>query len=364
MKNTSFNIPECAGLGRRFVFAAVTVAFAALASGCAGLGGAAGGSTGGAPIGTAGAAGSGGAGAGAVVPGPGGVAAVPGSVPGGPAGTVVLPAGASAAHAPVRVGLALGGGAARGFAHIGVIKVLEAQGITVDYIAGTSAGSVVGSLYASGLDGYGLQQMALTMDESLFADWTFGGRSMFRGEAIATWINRTLGNKSIEQLKRPFGIVATRLSNGEGALFQRGNVGTAVRASSAVPGVFSPVTIGGVEYVDGGLTSPVPVRAVRRMGADFVIAVDISTDPVGQPTSSVTDLLLQTFTIMGKSINRFELGEADVVIRPPITSGSADFGARHQAILAGEKAATAALPELRQKLAARRAGLAAVVPAR
>jgi len=331
MKTTFRSLPSCADIRRRFVLSAgVALALAGCAAGPGG---------------------------GAAPTGAGGAASAP--IASGGVGTVAAqPPSVARQPAPVHVGLALGGGAARGFAHIGVIKVLEAQGITVDYVAGTSAGSVVGALYASGLDGYGLQQMALTMDESLFADWTFGGRSMFRGEAIAAWINRAVGNRTIEQLKRPLGIVATRLSNGEGALFQRGNVGAAVRASSAVPGVFAPVVIGGQEYVDGGLTSPVPVRAARRMGADFVIAVDISTDPAGQPTASVTDMLLQTFTIMGKSINRFELGEADVVIRPAITSGSADFTARHQAVLAGERAATAALPELRQKLAARRSGIA------
>ncbi|WP_407919689.1 patatin-like phospholipase family protein [Derxia lacustris] len=333
-------------MGRRLVFSAALTLLAAL-PGCAGLGGSA--ATPQAPV---------------TAPAQTPAASAPATpTVTAPAHPPVAAAGSDPARpagaAPVarpRIGLALGGGAARGFAHIGVIKVLEAQGITVDYIAGTSAGSVVGSLYASGLDGYGLQQLALTMDESLFADWALGGRSMFRGEAIAGWINRSVGNRTIEQFKRPLGIVATRLSNGESVLFQRGNAGAAVRASSAVPGVFAPVTIGGVEYVDGGLTSPVPVRAARRMGADFVIAVDISSDPAGQPVASVTDLLLQTFTIMGKSINRFELGEADVVIRPAITSGSADFAARHQAVLAGERAATAALPELRQKLAARRAG--------
>ncbi len=256
---------------------------------------------------------------------------------------------------PVKVGLALGGGAARGFAHIGVIKVLEANGIQVDLVAGTSAGSLVGSLYASGLNGFELQQMAMRMDESVFADWTFAGRGMFRGEALQTWVNQAVGQRPIEQLKRPFGVTATDLGNGDLILFQRGNTGMAVRASSSVPSVFAPVVINGREYVDGGLAEPVPVRSARRMGADFVIAVDISADPVGQPTESVSDLLLQTFTIMGRSINRLELAEADVVVRPQLNTKSTDFSARHQAILAGELAMTAALPELRTKLALKRA---------
>lgn len=264
---------------------------------------------------------------------------------------------------PIRIGLALGGGAARGFAHIGVIKVLEANGIVPDLVSGTSAGSLVASLYASGMSGYELQQIALKMDESVFADWTLAGRGMFRGEALQNWVNHAVGQRPIERLDRPLGITATDLSSGDLALFRRGNTGMAVRASSAVPSVFAPVVIGGREYVDGGLASPVPVRSARKMGADFVIAVDISSDPAGQPTGSVSDLLLQTFTIMGRSINRFELVEADVVVRPNIQARSTDFSARHQAILAGEVAMSALLPELKNKLAAKRSPVA-TLPAR
>jgi NTE family protein len=249
-----------------------------------------------------------------------------------------------------KVALALGGGAARGFAHIGVIKILEAHGIKVEIVAGTSAGSVVGSLYASGLNAFELQQLALRMDESVFADWTLGNRGMFRGEALQQWVNQQISQRLIEQLPRKLGITATDLASGEGIVFQRGNIGVAVRASSSVPGVFTPVVINGREYVDGGLTAPVPVLAARSMGADVVIAVDISAEPAGQTTQSVTELLLQTFAIMGRSINRHELGEADVVIRPVLQTKGTDFAARHLAILAGEQAALAALPKIKQKL--------------
>ena len=258
---------------------------------------------------------------------------------------------APSSRRPPRVGLALGGGAARGFAHIGVIKVLEAQGLHADYVAGTSAGSVVASLYASGLHGFDLQQMALKMDESVFADWTLGGRGLFRGEALQSWINQAVGNRLIEQMRIPLGITATDLRSGESMLFRRGNVGMAVRASSAVPSVFAPVEINGREYVDGGLTMPVPVGSVRSMGAEFVVAVDISSDPTGQPTSSMSELLLQTFTIMGRSINQRELASAEVVVRPGLITKGTDFAARHQAILAGEVAMTAVLPMLREKIA-------------
>jgi len=252
-----------------------------------------------------------------------------------------------------RLGLALGGGAARGFAHIGVIQVLEEAGIKVDLVAGTSAGSLVAALYAAGRNGSMLARLALQMDESAITDWAFPGRGLIRGEALARYVREQTGGKAIEQLPLPLGIVATDLDNGQAVLFQRGDVGAAVRASSAVPAIFQPVKIGTREYVDGGLVSPVPVRFARQMGAELVIAVDISTPPDGNATGDPFKLLLQTFAIMGRSINQFELKDADVVLRPRLVGvSSADFTARQRAIDAGREAALAALPLLRQRLAA------------
>ena len=254
---------------------------------------------------------------------------------------------------PPRIGLALGGGAARGFAHIGVIQVLEEAGIRPDLVVGTSAGSLVAALYASGKNGAELGRLALAMDESAITDWAFPGRGLIRGEGLARVARDNTGGRTIEQLPMPLGIVATDLDSGEGTLFQRGDLGTAVRASSAVPAVFQPVRIGSREYVDGGLVSPVPVRFARQMGAELVIAVDISTTPDGNPTGDMMRLLLQTFAIMGRSINRFELKEADVVLRPKLRGqSSADFTLRRQTIDAGREAATAALAQLRERLAA------------
>ena len=254
---------------------------------------------------------------------------------------------------PPRIGLALGGGAARGFAHIGVIQVLEESGIRPDLVVGTSAGSLVAALYASGKNGAELARLALAMDESAITDWAFPGRGLIRGEGLARYVRDNTGGRTIEQMALPLGIVATDLDSGEGVLFQRGDLGAAVRASSAVPAVFQPVRIGTREYVDGGLVSPVPVRFARQMGAELVIAVDISTAPDGNPTGDMMRLLLQTFAIMGRSINRFELKEADVVLRPKLRGqSSADFTLRRQTIDAGREAATAGLAPLRQKLTA------------
>lgn len=261
-----------------------------------------------------------------------------------------------AATAPVKIGLVLGGGAARGFAHIGVIKALEAQGIVPQVIVGTSAGAVVGSLYAAGLSGFDLQKTALEIEENQVSDWSLPDRGVLKGEALQGFVNKAVGNRPLEKLPRDFAVVATDLKSGEPVLFQTGNTGMAVRASAAVPGVFQPVAIAGHEYVDGGLVSPIPVRFARKLGATFVIAVDISSRPKDAATRSTLDVLLQTFSIMGQTIGAFETAEADVVIRPVTTDLPAtDFAGRHRAVLEGEKAAALVMAELKTRLASQRA---------
>jgi len=250
-----------------------------------------------------------------------------------------------------KIALALGGGAARGFAHIGVIKMLESHGIYPDYVVGTSAGAVVGSLYAAGYDAFAMQKIAQQLDEKIFADWTLGGRGLLKGEALQDFINQHINRRPLEQLNRRFATVATDLNSGERVVFRTGDTGMAVRASAAVPGVFQPTQFRGHSYVDGGLTSPVPVQAARDMGADIVIAVDISAKPEGQPTDSMTAIMWQTTTIMGGAIAANELKGADVVIRPRLPYvKSWDFTARNEAMIEGERAALAALPAIKQKL--------------
>jgi len=258
----------------------------------------------------------------------------------------------------IRIGLALGGGAARGFAHIGVIKALEAQGIFPEIVVGTSAGSVVGALYASGYDGFTLQRTAMSMDEATISDWALPlfskSPGVLKGEALQNYVNKAVNNVPMERLKKRFGAVATDLKTGEAILFNKGNTGLAVRASSSVPSVFQPVTIGKKTYVDGGLVAPVPVKYTREMGADFIIAVNISTQADSQATASSVDVLLQTFSIMGQRINSYELKDADIVITPALgRMGSADFAGRNLAILAGEQAAAAVMPQLKARLKAK-----------
>ncbi|MDD0812003.1 patatin-like phospholipase family protein [Curvibacter sp. RS43] len=298
-----------------------------------------------------------------LLPSGGGTAATPGAgassnASSSPSATATPPVAVPSPppRPPLKIGLALGGGAARGFAHIGVIQVLEEAGIKPDLVVGTSAGSVVAALYASGKTGAQLQQVAETMEEAAITDWTLPlfSRGMLKGEALGRYVNGLVGNRLIEDMRMPLGVVATDLQNGQGVLFQRGNTGTAVRASSAVPSVFQPVNIAGRDYVDGGLVSPVPVRFARQMGATYVLAVDISSPPEGNTANDSLQILLQTFAIMSKSINAWELKEAELVVKPALPGiKSADFGARRRSIEAGRVAMLQALPALKAALAAR-----------
>ncbi|MCL4469572.1 MAG: patatin-like phospholipase family protein [Sulfuricella sp.] len=250
-----------------------------------------------------------------------------------------------------KVALVLGGGAVRGFAHVGVIKTLEAHGIVPDMVVGTSAGSVVGALYAGGYSGFELQKVAWQMEQENVGDWALPNRGFVKGEMLQNFINKALQDRAIERLNKPFAAVATELQSGEITVFRRGNTGMAVRASSSIPGVFQPVSIGGKEYVDGGLVSPIPVKVARAMGADIVIAVDISSKPRYAKVNDTVDIMLQTFNIMGQTIGRYELAEADVVIRPQTGMiGATEFDQKHLAIMEGEKAALGALPLIRSKL--------------
>ena len=263
-----------------------------------------------------------------------------------------LPDKSGAPPAAPKIALALGGGAARGFAHVGVIKALEAQGIVPDIVVGTSAGSVVAALYAGGANGFELQKLALSMEEGSVSDWVLPDRGFIRGEALQNFVNKALLNRPMNALPRKLAVVATELRTGELTVLRSGDVGLAVRASSSVPGVFQPVRIGGREFVDGGLVSPVPAKVARDLGADFVIAVDISSKPKNAKVSSMIDVLLQTFTIMSATVAQYELGQADVVIRPDVGNISGtDFQSKHLAILEGEKAAAEKMEQIRAALA-------------
>ena len=237
------------------------------------------------------------------------------------------------------IAIALGGGGAKGFAHIGVLKVLESHGIKPKIVTGTSAGSFVGSTYASGKSPYQLQQIAQQLKESDIRDLTLNSQGIVLGQKLQDYVNRNVGNKPIEQFPIRFAAVATRLDNGKKADFIKGNAGQAVRASCSIPNVFVPATIGKSKYIDGGLVSPIPVQTAKDMGADIVIAVDISARPTGAQSMNMWGLLDQTINIMGQQSINYELSLANIVIQPKVGHlGTLDLKASNQAILEGEKA--------------------------
>jgi len=185
-----------------------------------------------------------------------------------------------------------------------------------------------------------------------------------QGQKLQDYVNVLVRQRPIEKLQRPFAAVATELETGKRAVFVRGNTGQAVRASSSIPGVFEPTTIGNRHYVDGGVVSPIPVDAARQLGADFVIAVDISAQPSGGNPQGLVNIVGQTLSIMGRHLAEQEAARADVVIRPGVVGiGPADFAQKNQAILEGEKATLAAMPQIRKRLAAMQAARAGAVPA-
>ncbi|MCE9641295.1 MAG: patatin-like phospholipase family protein [Betaproteobacteria bacterium] len=254
----------------------------------------------------------------------------------------------AAAIAPLRaagpvVALVLGAGGSRGFAHVGVIKALEAAGIRPEIVVGSSSGSVVAALYAGGNNAQALEAMALGIEDNDLIDVTLFGPGRVQGEALQYYLNNALGNRSIEALDRAFAVVATERATNRMTVFNRGNTGLAVRASSSIPNVFWPVLIDGREYIDGGVSSRVPVPVARSMGADVVIAVDVSW--------------------RGSS----EVDAADIAIRPATPrTRSLDFSAKIEAIAAGEAATVEAIPAIRARIAAadalKRAGKLAAAP--
>jgi NTE family protein len=250
---------------------------------------------------------------------------------------------------PAKVAVVLGAGASKGFAHVGVLKVLETQQVPIHLVVGTSAGSFVGSLYASGIDAFGLQKMALALQKDDVADLTVPDNGFIRGEKLENFVNRAVRQTTLEKLKIPFRAVATNLQTGEETVFATGNTGKAVRASCSIPGIFQPVRIGEKSYVDGGVVSPVAVDAARRAGADVVIAVDISAGVSGVLPQGILDTILQSIDIMYAKIAAAQVKNADVIILPRVGHiGSGDFEKRNEAILEGEKAAIQAMPQIRQ----------------
>jgi NTE family protein len=249
------------------------------------------------------------------------------------------------------IAVVLGGGGSKGFAHIGVLKVLEAQKIPIHMVVGTSAGSLVGSLYASGKTAFELQGIAMKMeaDNVIDYDWKIWKGGLIKGEKIENFINANIQNTPIEKLKLRYYAVATNAATGEEVVFARGNTGMAVHASCSVPGVFQPMKIGSNTYIDGGVVSPVAVDVARRNGADIVIAVDISGGINTDVPSGIMDTMRKSVAIMYARIAGYQIKNADIVIRPNMKNiGSTDMDKVNEAIFEGEKAASVKMPEIQK----------------
>ncbi|TCB50426.1 patatin-like phospholipase family protein [Acinetobacter sp. ANC 4779] len=226
------------------------------------------------------------------------------------------------------VALVLGSGGARGYAHIGVIQVLEKQGIHPDFIVGTSAGSIVGSIYASGKTATELRDIALNMKAQDVRDVKLDIKGFFDGKKVENYVNQQVNNTPLELLKTPMYVVATQLKEGKKVVFNYGNTGQAVRASVSIPSMFVPTKIGADEYVDGGLVSPVPVDVARDLGADIIIAVDILAQPMHTETSNLWGLFNQNINIMQNHLASEELKHADIVIQPDLREKAHIFDVR------------------------------------
>ncbi|MCH7385022.1 patatin-like phospholipase family protein [Acinetobacter dispersus] len=246
------------------------------------------------------------------------------------------------------IALVLGSGGARGYAHIGVIEVLEQQGIRPDFIVGTSAGSIVGSIYASGKSPAELRDIALKLKANDVREVNVSLKGFFDGKKVEDYINQQVHNMPLEKMKIPMYVVATELKDGTRTVFNYGNTGQAVRASASIPSMFVPTKIHDVEYVDGGLVSPVPVQVARELGADVVIAVDILAQPIHTETSNVWGLFNQNINIMQGRLAEEELKDADIVIQPDLREKAHifDVKGREMTMQAGADAANEKLAEI------------------
>lgn len=251
----------------------------------------------------------------------------------------------------LKIGLALGSGLARGLAHIGVLRVLQEKGIKVDYIAGTSMGSVIAALYACGLKLKLIDRLAQRISRRTWMDFTFPRMGLIAGEKLEQLLYMLTGRRSFADLALPLAVVAVDLISGEKVVLKEGSIARAIRASCAIPGIFSPVAIGEKLLVDGGVLQRVPASVVREMGADLVIAVDVGVNVGDYKIDHIFDVLSKSIDIMSREIHRAQSQDADLVIAPGVDDiGPFDFHRIEEAISRGEAAARHLLPLLTKSL--------------
>lgn len=247
--------------------------------------------------------------------------------------------------------LALGGGSARGFAHIGVLKVFEEAGITVDCVVGTSMGAVIGAFYCSGMNLRMMARLAAHIQRNQWMDWTFPRMGLVTGDKMEQLVHLLTRGKTFAELDKPFAVVATDLGRGEKVVIRDGIVARAVRASAAIPGVFCPVEFRGRTLVDGAVVERVPVETARTMGTDLVIAVDVGIYVNGNKMNHILDVITQALDIMQRDLCRINTERAELVISPQLQNVEpGNFSKAEEAIQAGEDAAGAMLPQIRELL--------------
>ncbi|MBA9024982.1 MULTISPECIES: patatin-like phospholipase family protein [Bacillaceae] len=248
-----------------------------------------------------------------------------------------------------KIGLALGSGGARGFAHLGVIKVLKEAGISIDMIAGSSMGALVGSFYAAGSDVERLYRLSKVFKRKYYLDFTVPKMGFVAGKKVKELIRVFTYNKRIEELDIPLAIVATDIKKGEKVVFQSGSIADAVRASISIPGIFVPEKIGDRLLVDGGVIDRVPVSVVRSMGADLVIAVDVSNVKKEIEITSIYDVIMQSLDILQMELTESRKLSSDVMIRPHVENyNSKSFTNIHEIITIGEEEARLNLEKIKQ----------------
>lgn len=246
------------------------------------------------------------------------------------------------------VALVLGGGGCRGHGHIGVIRALERSGLKPDLVVGSSAGALVGALYAAGIRADELDRIGERVSPNLLRDWIFPKLGFFGGEGIARFVNRRVGARAIASLPTRFAAIATDLRSGERVILERGDLGLAVQASTSIPGLIEPARVGGRMLVDGNLASPVPVDAARSLGAKRVIAVDVTFPPEQADLGDPYDVLYQAFSILTRRLALEERGRAEVMIVPKLPEEHDMAKATLKSLVeAGERAALEAMPRIR-----------------
>ncbi len=254
-----------------------------------------------------------------------------------------------------KIALVLGGGAARGFAHVGVIRALERERIPIDMIVGTSVGSLIGAIYAKDKNSFELEWTAFTLEKDDLFDYAlmsaFTGLGPVKGDKLEEFVKAKIAVANIEDLKIPFAAVATDLNRGARVVLDRGSLARAVRASSAIPGVFTPVDHQGRLLVDGGVTDNIPISVAREKGADLVIAVDISENVTNFNITNLVDVVLQSVNIMFNENAGIKKKSADVLITPAVGNvAMLDFSQKKRCMQAGIEAAEKSMPEIKKKI--------------